>query len=88
MIYIGKFLHAPNQQRTQEKNRRHGEFNLIIEAENETAALEKFRQRIAEFRETSDLFEGDCFSRRDKTALDHPSRKKDLCNHYTAAKWD
>jgi len=61
MIYIAKFLHATNQQKNQEENRRHGEFNLIIEAENETAALEKFRQRIAEFRETSDLFEGDCF---------------------------
>jgi hypothetical protein len=61
MIYIGKFLHATDQQRNQEENRRHGEFNLIIEAENETVALEKFRQRIAEFRETSDLFEGDCF---------------------------
>ena len=48
MIYIGKFLHATDQQRNQEENRRHGEFNLIIEAENEKAALEKFRQRIAE----------------------------------------
>ena len=61
MIYIGKFLHATDQQRTQETNRRHGEFNLIIEAENETAALEKFKERIVEFKETSDLFEGDCF---------------------------
>jgi hypothetical protein len=56
MIYIGKFLHATDQQRTQETNRRHGEFNLIIEAENETAALEKFKERIVEFKETSDLF--------------------------------
>jgi hypothetical protein len=61
MIYIGKFLHATDQQRTKEENRRHGEFNLIIEAENEAAALAKFRRRIAEFRETSDLFAGDCF---------------------------
>ena len=61
MIYIGKFLHATNQQKTKEEDRRHGEFNLIIEAENETAALEKFKERIVEFKETSDLFEGDCF---------------------------
>jgi hypothetical protein len=61
MIYIGKFLHATDQQKTREENRRHGEFNLIIEAENEKVAIEKFRERIVEFRETSDLFEGDCF---------------------------
>jgi hypothetical protein len=61
MIYIGKFLHATDQQRTQESNRRHGEFNLIIEADSEKEAIAKFRDRIVEFRETSELFEGDCF---------------------------
>ena len=61
MIYIGKFLHATNQQRNQEENRRHGEFNLIIEADDETTALKKFKERIVDFRETSDLLEGDCF---------------------------
>jgi hypothetical protein len=61
MIYIGKFLHATDQQRDKEENRRHGEFNLIIEAADEKAAREKFKERIVEFRETSDLFEGDCF---------------------------
>ena len=61
MIYIGKFLHATNQQNTKETDRRHGEFNLIIEAEDQNSANEKFKKRINEFRETSDLFEGDCF---------------------------
>ena len=60
MIYIGKFLHVTNQQRTKEENRRHGEFNLIIEADSEKDAIAKFRDRIVEFRETSELFEGDC----------------------------
>lgn len=60
MIYIGKFLHATNQQETNESERRHGEFNLIIESENKDAALEKFKERIVGFRDTSDLFEGDC----------------------------
>jgi hypothetical protein len=60
MIYIGKFLHATNQQEKNESERRHGEFNLIIEAENKDAALEKFKARIVGFRDTSDLFEGDC----------------------------
>jgi len=61
MIYVGKFLHATDQQKTKEADRRHGEFNLIIEAKNQEIALDKFKERINEFRETSDLFAGDCF---------------------------
>ncbi len=61
MIYIGKFLHATDQQNTRESDRRHGEFNLIIEAEDENSAIDKFKKRINEFRATSDLFQGDCF---------------------------
>ena len=61
MIYIGKFLHATDQQYTQERDRRHGEFNLIIAAEDQDTAIDKFKERIAQFRESSDLFQGDCF---------------------------
>jgi hypothetical protein len=61
MIYIGKFLHATNQQEADESERRHGEFNLIIEADNQDAAVKKFKERIFVFRDTSDLFQGDCF---------------------------
>ena len=60
MIYIGKFLHTTNQQQEEESNRRHGEFNLIIEAGSQDAAVDKFKERIVGFRETSDLFEGEC----------------------------
>jgi hypothetical protein len=60
MIYIGKFLHATNQQQDKESKRRHGEFNLIIEAGSQDAAVDKFKERIVGFRDTSDLFEGDC----------------------------
>ena len=60
MIYIGKFLLATNQQEKDESERRHGEFNLIIEAESQDAAVDKFKERIQGFRETTDLFEGDC----------------------------
>jgi hypothetical protein len=60
MIYIGKFLHATNQQEVEESERRHGEFNLIIEAESQEAAVDKFKERIVGFRETSDMFEGQC----------------------------
>jgi hypothetical protein len=61
MIYIGKFLHATDQQHTDEADRRHGEFNLIISAENQDSAIDKFKDRITQFRQTSDLFRGDCF---------------------------
>ena len=60
MIYIGKFLHATNQQETEESERRHGEFNLIIEAENQDAAVDKLKERIISFKQTTDLFEGQC----------------------------
>jgi hypothetical protein len=61
MIYIAKFLHATSQQQKEESERRHGEFNLIIKAEDQNAALNKFKERIIEFRESGDLFEGECF---------------------------
>jgi hypothetical protein len=60
MLYIGKFLHMTNQQAEQESERRHGEFNLIVEAEDSQAATELFKARIVDSRDESDLFEGDC----------------------------
>ena len=59
MLYIGKFLHMTNQQEAEESQRRHGEFNLIVEAENDQAAIERFKERILDSRENSELFEGD-----------------------------
>ena len=59
MLYIGKFLHMTNQQEADESQRRHGEFNLIVEAENDQAAIERFKERILDSRENSELFEGD-----------------------------
>ena len=59
MLYIGKFLHMTNQQEAAESERRHGEFNLIVQADNEQAAVERFKERILDARENSELFEGD-----------------------------
>lgn len=59
MLYIGKFLHMTNQQEAEESERRHGEFNLIVQAENDQTAVERFKERIIDSRENSDLFEGD-----------------------------
>ena len=61
MIYIGKFLYTNNQQLSGEADRRNGEFNLIIEAEDKQRALEKFNERISWARESSELLEGRCF---------------------------
>lgn len=60
MLYIGKFLHVTNQQSTEESERRHGEFNLIVQAQNSREAIEYFKERIIDSRENSALFEGDC----------------------------
>jgi hypothetical protein len=58
MFYIGKFLHMTNQQSTEESERRHGEFNLIVQAQNSQEAIEYFKERIIDSRENSDL--GEC----------------------------
>lgn len=60
MIYLGSFLHTTNQEKKDEKDRRHGEFILIIEAENHDRAIEKFKERIIAYEESSDFFEGQC----------------------------
>ena len=60
MIYIGSFLHTTNQQEESEADRRHGEFNLLIDAESREAALYLFRERIEHFRKTTAFFEGEC----------------------------
>ncbi len=60
MIYIGKFLYTNNQHLAEETDRRNGEFNLIIEADDQPQAIEKFNARISDAREKSSLFEGRC----------------------------
>ena len=58
MIFIGKFFYLTNQQEIEEQERRHGEFDLIIEARDGETAFEKFKQRIAEIRDKGDFFRG------------------------------
>ena len=60
MLYIGNFLYLTNQQEQAEDKRRHGEFNLIVEADSDDRATELCRERIAELRDSSDFFEGSC----------------------------
>jgi hypothetical protein len=58
MIFIGKFYYLTNQQEIEEQERRHGEFDLIIEAADGESAFHKFKQRIADLRDKRDFFQG------------------------------
>ena len=58
MIFIGKFYYLTNQQEIEEQERRHGEFDLIIEAIDGESAFHKFKQRIADLRDKRDFFQG------------------------------
>jgi hypothetical protein len=58
MIFIGKFFYLTNQQEIEEQERRHGEFDLIVEAQEGEDAFMKFKQRIGELRDKGDFFKG------------------------------
>ncbi len=60
MYFIGNFVHSTNQEEVMEVDRRHGEFSLVIDADTPVAALKKFRDKIVNYRATSDFFQGDC----------------------------
>ena len=61
MYFIGNFTYATSQEETREEDRRHGEFSLIVDADNPYLAILKFKDRIVNYREMSDLFQGNCF---------------------------
>jgi hypothetical protein len=58
MIFIGKFFYLTNQQEIEEQERRHGEFDLIVEAQDGETSFMKFKQRIGELRDKGDFFQG------------------------------
>jgi hypothetical protein len=60
MIYIGEFFHLTNQEEVEERDRRYGEFNLLVDAQDTQTAIKFFKQRIIEFRQKSEFFSGDC----------------------------
>ncbi|MFH1985602.1 MAG: hypothetical protein ABIL58_27525 [Pseudomonadota bacterium] len=60
MIFMGHFIHITNQEEIEEANRRHGEFNMIVEADVAERALRMFRDRIINYRANSDFFDGEC----------------------------
>jgi hypothetical protein len=60
MLFIGNFVFANNQEKEAEEDRRHGEFSLIIEANDPNEAIKKFRERLFEYRNANTFFEGNC----------------------------
>ncbi|MGB5984744.1 MAG: hypothetical protein WBG37_05510 [Desulfobacterales bacterium] len=60
MVFIGTFFYATNQQEVAELDRRHGEFTLIVEADNNRGAIDLFKARIEQLRESSEFFQGNC----------------------------
>ncbi|MDJ0783345.1 MAG: hypothetical protein QNJ22_15315 [Desulfosarcinaceae bacterium] len=60
MIYLGNFLFLTNQEAADPNERRHGSFNLVVNAEDEATAVAFFKTRIEQYREESSFFEGIC----------------------------
>ena len=60
MVYFGEFFYLTNQEEVEEGDRRHGEFNLVVDADDPQTAINSFKQRIIEFRQKSEFFTGDC----------------------------
>ena len=60
MYYIGNFKHLTDQEQNNERNRRHGDFSMLIEAESTQTALALFRRKLIDFRNSSSLFSGEC----------------------------
>lgn len=60
MYFIANFQHLTDQQAADESNRRYGAFTMMVEADSIETALNKFRQKLIDFRANSSLFEGRC----------------------------
>ncbi|MFZ1982855.1 MAG: hypothetical protein WAU91_00480 [Desulfatitalea sp.] len=58
MYFIGNFQYLTDQQSGKEKEHRHGLFSMMVQAESADKALDKFRLRLATFRQSSSFFEG------------------------------
>lgn len=60
MYFIGDFQHLSDQQAENEQDRRHGSFSMMVEADSVDSAIEKFRQRLLNFKEATTFFDGQC----------------------------
>ena len=60
MYFIGNFQHISDQQSEHEQDRRHGSFSMMVQADSIDSALDKFRQRLVNFKNATSFFEGKC----------------------------
>ncbi len=60
MYYIGNFRFISDQQQLQEHDRRHGTFSMLVEGSSLQQAVEKFKEKIKSFRQTTGFFSGQC----------------------------
>lgn len=60
MYFIGNFQYLTDQQAESEKERRHGDFSMMIQADAAEQALDRFRQRLKDFHDSASFFEGRC----------------------------
>lgn len=60
MYFIGNFQYLTDQQEEKEKERRHGNFSMMIQADSADQALNRFRERLFDFHRASNFFEGRC----------------------------
>jgi hypothetical protein len=57
---MGSFYYVSNQEEELDTNRRHGEFNLTIEADSTEVAVKLFKSRIMALQKSRVFFGGDC----------------------------
>lgn len=60
MYFIANFQHISDQQSADEQGRRHGSFSMLVAADTMDHALNKFRQKLINYRKTTSLFQGKC----------------------------
>lgn len=60
MYFMGNFQHVSDQQSMDEGNRRHGSFSMLVEAADVELALDKFREKLIVYRDSTTFFEGRC----------------------------
>ena len=60
MYFIANFSHLTDQQRSDESERRHGSFSMMVQADTADNALTMFREHLVRLKTTTSFFSGQC----------------------------
>ncbi len=60
MLFIGSFLYRSGEEKTEPDQRRHGEFCLMVDADNTEEAIGRFKEKIEQVSISGGFFEGRC----------------------------